>query len=145
MSDRDRMRLSASMAAALALGWAWSAAAQDVPAKSVIVNPTWARQPTADELVNAWPSLATEKRVTQGRAVIACIVDIKGQLQNCSVRQEDPADSGFGQAALDLSVSMLMTPKTVDGKPVGGARIAVPINFVDPRPAKDGAAGPASR
>jgi TonB family protein len=41
---------------------------------------------------------------------------------------------GFGGAALALTPQLLMTPKKVDGKPVGGAEVSIPIRFPSPGP-----------
>ena len=64
-----------------------------------------------------------------GRATLSCRVTATGTLTGCSVVSEDPADFGFGQAAMRLSKLFKMRPKTADGRPVEGASVTIPIRF----------------
>ncbi|CAN7590110.1 DUF2059 domain-containing protein [Phenylobacterium sp. LjRoot164] len=68
-----------------------------------------------------------------GRAVVACIVDSYGKLENCQQERAEPAGLGFGEAALVLSDLFRMKPKTVDGQPVAGGAVRIPIRFILPR------------
>jgi TonB family protein len=75
---------------------------------------------------------ASEER--GGRAKLSCKVMATGSLTRCSIVEETPKDYGFGEAALSLSKLFRMKPKTIDGKPVGGGAITIPIVFsVPPR------------
>jgi protein TonB len=98
------------------------------PHVAVISNPDWTRKPTGDDLANYYPDRAQRMNVA-GRATISCTVTVQGALTGCSVTSEDPADYGFGQAALKMAHLFKMKPQTADGQPVGGASVTVPIRF----------------
>ncbi|MCI3135574.1 energy transducer TonB family protein [Phenylobacterium aquaticum] len=71
----------------------------------------------------------------EGYATISCLVDAGGALTDCAVVDEGPAGLGFGAAAVSLSSSFHMRPKTVDGAPVAGGDVRIPIRFALPKPA----------
>jgi TonB family protein len=91
-------------------------------------NPDWVRKPTASQLSAALPTKALEKG-RAGRAVIKCQVTIEGFLDRCKVVAEDPAEYGFGAAALQLAPQFKMSPKIRGGKPVAGGEVSIPINW----------------
>jgi protein TonB len=45
------------------------------------------------------------------------------------VLSEDPADQGFGDAAIKLSKLFKMRPQTKDGAPTNGGTVRIPIRF----------------
>ena len=96
--------------------------------QTVIINPDWTRIPTGQEVDLLYPVSAQRARVS-GRAVIACQVAATGLLEYCAVIDESPAGFGFGAAALQMSKSFRMRPRTRDGVPVSGADVNIPINF----------------
>ena len=112
-----------------ALLLATAAAAEDHVA--VVTNPEWLKVPGPDDLAGAWPAAAARKGVG-GRAVVNCAVTVKGLLTDCTVVAEKPAGMGFGFSALLLTARFMMRPQMRDGAPVGGARVAIPINFEGP-------------
>ncbi len=79
-----------------------------------------------------YPDRAQRMEVN-GRATISCTVTAKGTLEGCRVVAENPADYGFGDAAIKLSRLFRMKPKTLDGAPVDGGAITVPIVFQVPQ------------
>lgn len=93
---------------------------------------TFARAPSADDLVAAYPTKARTDGLS-GRAVLRCAVRPDGVLADCAVDSEDPADAGFGAAALGLASKIQMTPPCAGAPETqpGGARI--PVRFELPK------------
>lgn len=95
---------------------------------SVIRNPQWVRQPSAAQMERAYPRGAATDGLS-GRAVLNCTVQASGEVANCSVSSETPEGEGFGRAALSLSRYFRLSPRTVDGQAVEGARVTIPLTF----------------
>src|SRR5579872_418286 len=93
---------------------------------TIMGNPDWLRKPTNDELIRFYPA---DARGVNGKARIQCIVSTRGLLEKCVLNAESPVGHGFGASALAMSSTFLMRPMTVDGLPVGGAQVVIPINF----------------
>ncbi len=98
----------------------------------VITHPDWVRRPTADQLMRAYPS-AAEARGVSGMAELSCLVRVDGGLTGCAVTSETPGGQGFGRAAMSLSRYFRLSPRTVDGQAVDGARVTMAIRFDMPR------------
>lgn len=98
----------------------------------VITQPDWVRKPTADQLMRAYPSVA-EARGIGGVAELSCLVRVDGSLTGCSVTSETPGNQGFGRAAVSLSRYFRLSPRTVDGQAVDGARVTMAIRFDLPK------------
>jgi TonB family protein len=93
---------------------------------SSVTHPDWLRRPTNDELVRYLPA---EAHGAAGKAMIECLVSNRGLLERCKVRMESPINHGFGASALAMTDLFVMRPMTVDGDPVGGSAVVIPINF----------------
>lgn len=106
-------------AAAISLG----AAHAQTPADTD--RPDWLRQPTAEDVQSVLPVGARGS----GEARIRCRVAASGLLTDCAVVAETPAGQGFGAAALALAPRFQMRPRTVDGRPVDGDSVIVPIRW----------------
>lgn len=125
-----RATLTAMFGAATA-AWAQASAAQ-APAPRpahVVTNPRWLKLPDAADMARYYPATAGRQ---DGAAKIRCVVTAAGTLENCAVVSETPEGLGFGAAAVAMSASFQMQPRTVDGVPVGGTVINIPIRFAFP-------------
>jgi len=92
----------------------------------VVTHPDWLKKPRSEDMAQYWPVEAADKG---GKVSVSCVVSTRGLLDNCRLTSEDPAGHGFGAAALAMTPLFLMRPMTVDGQPVGGAAINIPISF----------------
>ena len=113
---------------------------------TVITRPNWLKKPGASEFSRFYPESAMRRGVGGG-ATLNCSVAANGAIQACSVVDENPAEEGFGKAALKLSKYFKMSPQTengqaviagVHGKEVGGQALTV----AEARPRKSEARGP---
>jgi TonB family protein len=91
-------------------------------------KPDWLRRPSLDDMEFVWPRSAAAAGMS-GRAMLKCIVNKQGLLQDCTVKSQEPAGWGFGEAALMLTPTMLFKPATLNGQPTD-AEINFPLAFV---------------
>ncbi len=92
------------------------------------MNADWAEVPKARGMAQVYPRRAFDLGLT-GRVTLDCLVGLNGKLSSCSVLDETPAGYGFGDAALKWAPSFKMKPETLDGHPVAGGHIELPIVF----------------
>ncbi|MGZ8363188.1 MAG: TonB family protein [Caulobacteraceae bacterium] len=96
-------------------------------AEPVIVNPDWIKKPSKEEFAAAIP-IAAAKSGKTGTARIRCTITVRGLLTKCEVVAEDPAGSGYGNAALLLAPAFRRRPGTRDGVPFEST-IMIPFRF----------------
>jgi TonB family protein len=93
----------------------------------LITDPEWAAKPTGADIARFAPSAMASG--TRSKVLLECRVKADGRLEACAVVSEDPPGLGFGKAALRMATKFRMKPRTMDGQPVAGARVRVPVNF----------------
>jgi TonB family protein len=113
-----RRRLGIALAGLIAAAGAGAVWAANPAPPTLIEKPDWAQKPTLAELVGV-----------QGKAVIDCRVGRDGRLRACSIREQNPAQYGFGQAALKLSARFRMEARDADGRPTAGGAVTIPMLF----------------
>jgi len=101
------------------------------PAVMGVYKPDWMEQPSAGDMAWAYPPAAARKGLT-GKAVIRCAVTPDGGLKDCKVAREEPADQGFGAAALKLAPGFRMIPP--DDASDAAHTVMIPISFELPEP-----------
>jgi len=97
---------------------------------AVITSPSWSRQPSADQLMRAYPARAITAEVS-GSAALNCLVLPDGNVTDCDVTRETPGGYGFGRAAQSLSRYFRINPRTVDGA-AEGSRVNIGLRFTLP-------------
>lgn len=98
---------------------------------AVITNPSWIRQPTANQMMQAYPNRAITAGIS-GSVSLNCSVRADGSVGDCAVTRETPGNYGFGRAAQGLSRYFRINPRTVNGAAVDGARVAINLRFTLP-------------
>lgn len=93
-------------------------------------RPAWRRGPSRAVMSESFPVRALQFGVAGG-ARMRCEVGVQGEMEHCSILEESPPGWGFGEAALELAPSFLMTAGLPD---VSGHRpmVTIPMNWRKP-------------
>jgi protein TonB len=97
---------------------------------AIITNPSWSRQPSAGQMMRAYPDRAITAGVA-GSASLNCLVLPSGAVTDCNVTRETPGGYGFGRAAQGLSRHFRVNPRTVNGA-AEGSRVSINLRFNAP-------------
>ncbi len=82
--------------------------AKDAPV-AYIKNPKWLRQPSGDDVTNAYPPLAYKGHKSD-RTLVDCSITDDGLLKDCSVVDDKRPGKGFDKATLGLTKLYKMPP-----------------------------------
>jgi protein TonB len=74
-----------------------------------------------------YPPIALRSAI-EGRVILELFVDKNGVVQRITILREDPADRGFGEAALKAFTGKRGAPAKANGEPVS-ARYRYPVSF----------------
>lgn len=102
-----------------------AAAPPSVP--RTIINASYAREPTNDELKSVFPAQALREGVS-GRSTMTCVALANGQLGGCVSASETPRGYRFGQAGVAAARFFRMNPRTENGQAVD-SRANLTINW----------------
>lgn len=97
----------------------------------IIRNPVWISRPTPEQVGRLYPERALNRGIT-GSATLWCGIRANGTMTDCQVVDESPTGWRFGNAALSMAQYFRISPKTIDGKPVEGSRVRIPVVFALP-------------
>ena len=95
-------------------------------------EPDWAMKPDGDTISKYYPPEAADRTIG-GKVVLNCAIGLNGRASDCRIVSEAPWGMAFGEAGIRMvETKGLFRPARLDGKPVNGARVDVPIQFVSP-------------
>jgi len=97
------------------------------PSPPLASNPVWARRPSSDSLVEAYPPEALRLNI-RGTVWMRCETTPEGYLRGCRINSERPAGHGFGQALMNLSSEFRVQPSSIPA----GADVMVRVEFAPP-------------
>jgi protein TonB len=100
-------------------------------ATSDFVTPNWTRQPSAQQLSDAYPIRAEAANVA-GRVTLECVIQNGGALA-CSPTSSSPNGYGFAEAGRSVSRFFRVNPANAEGYSIIGKRVRLTINFAASR------------
>lgn len=112
-------------------GFSLAAAQDSVGPAPVSTKPSMRASPPQERWTAVYPAEAARQSLP-GVAKLRCNVTKAGDLTECVVVSEEPAEQGFGEAALKLAEETKVNPGTVDGETIDGAQLVLPFKFTPP-------------
>jgi len=100
-------------------------ASSTVAEAPMVTRPAWVRTPTAEDVGLVTPRLAQPP--AEVHILMVCRITPAGGLEACSIKSEDPPGLGYGPAALALAPIFRMPEVDLDGRPVAGRMVQIPI------------------
>lgn len=117
--------------AAALLGGAASAQALHAIPSDPKGNLVWRMKPKAADIATIYPPKA-QREEKAGWAIVECQTQASGDLTDCRVLGEAPADYGFGAAAMKLTPKFKLDPGNNDPAELAGGVVAIPIVLLTP-------------
>ena len=96
----------------------------------VVQGIVWAKAPTYQQVVDAFPKKAREQHLT-GSASLQCAITKAGGLDGCQVMTEQPNGMGFGSAATKLAKDFHQPLNVSAGVNLGGNVTRLRFTFTD--------------
>ena len=87
----------------------------------------WAKQPTQEQLLNAFPERAI-RLGKSGEAVLDCTVR-DHKMRSCNILSESEEAYGYGAAAINLAPYFVTADDDGGGRSYEGRRLTIPISF----------------
>jgi TonB family protein len=100
-------------------------------AKPLIGKPKWQSLPASTDTDTAFGEILKTGLGTV-RVSLSCRVQQGGTVTDCTVAGEDPPGKGVGTAALTLAPTLKVSTWTIEGLPVVGGTIRVPLRLEGP-------------
>jgi TonB family protein len=95
---------------------------------AMVTSPDWLSLPSGGDMENLYPDHAKAEGVP-GTGRVRCQITTEGRLADCFVVSETPLGLGFGAATVKLAGRFRMRPMMLDGAPVAGAVVEVPVRW----------------
>lgn len=96
-----------------------------VAEQPTVTQPSWIQRPTAEDVGRVTPLLPDPP--AEVRVLMACRITAAGGLEACTIKSETPPGLGYGAAALALAPIFMMPAVDLDGRPVAGRMVQIPI------------------
>lgn len=93
-----------------------------------LASPVWAKAPTYDDVIAAYPSRARQEQIG-GSATVGCAITSDLHLRHCNVIAEHPRGKGFGRAATALAEQFRLGSPADPAENLQGAETQFRVTF----------------